>query len=131
MRRLVASSLSALNSPHMANNKMTENGKALAMVAVCKAVRPSASKRAIATTPISDDQKMRCHTGEFSAPPEASRSTTSAPESADVTKKTTTMAMATVDVMLANGSCSRKANNASELSCATTWASSEIGRAHV
>src|SRR5690606_32023189 len=93
-------------------------------VAVCNAVNPSASNKAMATTPMSEDQKIRCHTGEFSAPPDASKSTTSAPESADVTKNTTTIAMATDEVMLARGNCSRKANNASELSWATTCASS-------
>ena len=36
--------------------------------------------------PISDAQKMRCQTGVLLEPPEASVSTTMAPESADVTK---------------------------------------------
>ncbi len=43
-------------------------------------------------------------------------STTSAPESAEVTKNTTTMMIATSDSTEANGKCSRKANSASELS---------------
>ena len=60
--------------------------------------------------------------GVRSAPPEASRSTTSAPESAEVTKNTATMAIATMDTTPLQGSCSRKANSASELSPCTVSA---------
>ena len=122
MPRLVASSFNALNSPHSDSSRITENGSALAMVAVCKAVRPSASSSAMATAPISSDQKIRCSMGVRSAPPEASRSTTSAPESAEVTKNTATMAIATMDTTPLQGNCSRKANSASELSPCTVSA---------
>src|SRR5690606_36156172 len=122
MPRLVASSLSALNKPHMASSRMIEKGSALAMVAVCKAVRPSANNSAMATAPIDSDQKMRCQTGVRSAPPDASKSTTSAPESAEVTKNTTTMAMATNEMTLPQGICSRKANSASVVSLCTVSA---------
>ena len=80
-----------------------ENGSALAMVAVCSALRPSAS-RAMATTPISTDQNIRCQSGEWSLPLEASMSTTSAPESAEVTKNTTTISTATSEITLPSGS---------------------------
>ncbi|CPM32868.1 Uncharacterised protein [Bordetella pertussis] len=65
---------------------------------------------------------MRCQTGVLSAPPDASWSTTSAPESAEVTKNTTTITIATTDVTLPQGRCSRKANKASELSALTVSA---------
>lgn len=48
---------------------------------------PPAISKAMATMPISDAQKMRCQTGVLLEPPEASVSTTMAPESADVTKR--------------------------------------------
>src|SRR5699024_7665375 len=99
MARLVASSLSALNKPHMAKSKIKENGKALAMVAVCRAFRPSASNKAIATTPANTDQKIRCQTGEGRSSWEASKSMTRAPESAEVTKNTTTIQMAKPEVI--------------------------------
>ncbi len=49
-------------------------------------------------------------------------STTSEPESAEVTKNTTTISTATVDSTLDSGNCSRKANSASELSWPTVSA---------
>ncbi|MNT48601.1 hypothetical protein D3C72_1853910 [compost metagenome] len=94
------------------------------MVAVCKAFNPLASNNATATTPMLTDQKMRCHKGEWSCPVEANISTTSAPESAEVIKNTTTISTATIDTTLDIGKCSRKANNANELSCPTTTAKS-------
>ncbi|MNC41791.1 hypothetical protein D3C75_905710 [compost metagenome] len=114
--RRVASRLSALNRPQIAISKMAAKGKALAMVAVCSALRPLASSSAMATAPMLTDQKMRCHKGEWPCPDEASISTTSAPESAEVTKNTTTMSTAINEMTLENGKCSRKANRARELS---------------
>lgn len=49
-------------------------------------------------------------------------STTSAPESAEVTKNTTTISTATSEITLPSGKCSRKANSATELSWLTTSA---------
>lgn len=76
----------------------------------------------MATTPIRIDQNRRCHSGVTALPPEASMSTTRAPESAEVTKNTTTMATATSDSRSLSGNCSRKANSASELSAFTVSA---------
>ncbi|MNT00754.1 hypothetical protein D3C72_1351960 [compost metagenome] len=73
----------------------------------------------MATTPTRIDQNTRCHSGVSSRPPEASMSSTRAPESAEVTKNTTTMATATSERKKEKGKCSRKANSASELSCRT------------
>ena len=71
----------------------------------------------MATPPMEAAQKMRCQTGVPCWPPEASMSTTSAPESAEVTKNTTTMMIAISEIKPEKGKCSRKANSASELSC--------------
>ncbi|SVK54730.1 Uncharacterised protein [Acinetobacter baumannii] len=103
---------------------MAEKGSALAMVTVCSALSPPAISKAMATMPISDAQKMRCHTGVLLEPPEARVSTTMAPESADVTKKTITIAMAINESTLENGKCSRKLNNAKATSCCTVAARS-------
>lgn len=55
---------------------------------------------------MSDAQKIRCQTGVFATPPDARVSTTIAPESADVTKKTMTIAIAMNDSTEENGKCS-------------------------
>src|SRR5690625_3333358 len=111
---LVVSWRKAFNSPQITINKTTENGKALAKVAVCNACSPSAKSKAIAITPMLKAQNKRCHTGVVSLPPEASISTTNAPESAEVTKNTNTISTATKLRTLAKGNCSKKANNAKE-----------------
>ena len=72
---------------------------------------------AIATMPMSEAQNIRCQTGVFATPPVARVSTTIAPESADVTKKTMTIAIAMNDSTEENGKCSRKLNRASATSC--------------
>src|SRR5690625_1283565 len=110
MRCIVVSSISALNKPQIAINKIIENGRTREIVAVCRASKPFANKKAIDTIPDTVDQNMRCQTGELSAPLDASKSTTKAPESAEVTKNTKTMTIATNDVMLASGRRSRNAN---------------------
>ncbi|VFZ91960.1 Uncharacterised protein [Klebsiella pneumoniae] len=71
----------------------------------------------MATIPMSEAQNIRCQTGVLATPPEASVSTTIAPESADVTKKTMTIAIAINDSTEENGKCSRKLNRASATSC--------------
>src|SRR5690625_4605951 len=57
---LVVSWRKAFNSPQITINKTTENGKALAKVAVCNACSPSAKSKAIAITPRSEE-----HTSEL------------------------------------------------------------------
>src|SRR5690606_19870468 len=74
-------------------------------------------------TPSSTDQKTRCQVGESSAPPEVSMSTTSEPESDEVTKKVTTSTVATSEETDASGSSSRKRNSATDSSAATASAS--------
>lgn len=44
-------------------DKITEKGNALAIVTVCSALSPPAISSAIATIPMSEAQKIRCHTG--------------------------------------------------------------------
>src|SRR5690554_7848711 len=63
------------------------NGRALAMVMVCKALSPPASNSTAATAPSSTAQNTRCHAGVLITPPEARESITSEPESDEVTKK--------------------------------------------
>ena len=65
---------------------------------------------------------MRCQRGVSSRPPDASVSITSAPESAEVTKKMPTNAMARVAVTLAPGRYSRNLNSAVDRSACTAWA---------
>src|SRR5690625_719532 len=98
----------------MTINSTNENGNAVANVAVCNACRPSASNNAMAITPMLIAQNKRCHTGVLSSPPDANMSTTKAPESAEVTKKTNTIITAMMLSTLDNGNCSRKANKAKE-----------------
>lgn len=88
-------------------SKITEKGNALAIVTVCSALSPPARRSAIATMPMSEAQNIRCQTGVFATPPVARVSTTIAPESADVTKKTMTIAIAMNDSTEENGKCSR------------------------
>ncbi len=102
-----------------------EKGRALATVAVCSAFRPSASKSAMASAPISTDQKMRCQTGASSTP-EASMSTTSAPVSAEVTKKISTISTEKKDIAVVQGNCSRKTNSARVLSLRMVWPKSAM-----
>ena len=62
-----------------------------------------------------------CQSGVFLRPPDASMSTTMAPESAEVTKNTSTITMATSERMYPSGKCSRKAKSAWALSASTAW----------
>src|SRR5690625_306227 len=61
-------------------------GRALITEPACRALRPLASNKAIATRPDIEAQKTRCHTGVCAAPPDANESITKEPESDDVTK---------------------------------------------
>ncbi|SLY07849.1 Uncharacterised protein [Klebsiella pneumoniae] len=117
LSRLVKSRRKAFKSPYMDISKITEKGNALAIVTVCSALSPPARRSAIATMPMSEAQNIRCQTGVFATPPDARVSTTIAPESADVTKKTMTIAIAMNDSTEENGKCSRKLNRASATSC--------------
>ncbi len=117
LSRLVKSRRKAFKSPYMDIGKITEKGNALAIVTVCSALSPPARRSAIATMPMSEAQNIRCQTGVFATPPVARVSTTIAPESADVTKKTMTIAIAMNDSTEENGKCSRKLNRASATSC--------------
>src|SRR5699024_6745360 len=95
------------------------------MVAVCKACKPSASNKAIATTPVSVDQKIRCQTGEGIFSLEDKMSSTKAPESADVTKKITIMNTAKIEVIVLMGIFSKKTNSAWVTSFCTTTPNSD------
>ena len=117
------STLKDRTSPKQATSSTAENGSAEAMVADCSACRPPASISAIATRPSEPAQKIRCHTGVSSWPPEASMSTTMEPESEEVTKNTTTIRVATPEIKPDQGNCSRKRNNATALSSFTYSAS--------
>ena len=68
---------------------MIANGNALTMVMVCSALKPPANNSTDAMAPSSTAQKIRCQAGVSSTPPDARESTTSEPESDDVTKKVT------------------------------------------
>src|SRR5699024_9599058 len=107
---------SALNNPQMEVSKISEKGSALAIDAVCKAGKPPLINKVMATTPVEDAQKTRCHSGVSVRPPEASISNTSEPESAEVTKNKITIHTATNDSTKEKGNCSKKANRAKELS---------------
>src|SRR5699024_6256058 len=119
---LVESISSAFNKPQVEIKRITEKGRALAMVAVCSAAKPPPINRAMATKPVEEAQKMRCHTGVSVLPPEASISNTKEPESAEVMKNKITINTATIDSRLEKGKRSKKANNASELSALTVSA---------
>src|SRR5690606_4245501 len=102
------------------------NGRAAAMVAVCSAPRPPATSSAAATMPSTTAQNTRCHTGESSWPPLVSMSTTSEPESDEVTKKVITSKVATSDITADSGRCSKNWNSATAVSAATASASAEM-----
>src|SRR5690554_7111233 len=103
---------SARHMPKAAMSMITANGKALAMLMVCSADSPPATSSAEATAPCSVAQNTRCHTGVFAAPPEASESMTSEPESEEVTKKVMINTTVTKDTMDDSGSSSNSLNNA-------------------
>ena len=68
---------------------MSENGRALAIVAVCSAPKPPLIKSVAEIAAIIPAHKTRWKTGVSSTPPEAIMLSTKAPLSADVTKKMT------------------------------------------
>src|SRR3546814_20520485 len=61
-------------------------------------------------------QKTLCQTGESSASPEVIVSITSAPESADVTKKVMTSSVANPDAIIDRGNCSSISKSATGMS---------------
>ena len=81
-------------------------GSALMIDPDCSAGSPPASSSAAATTPSVTAQKIRCHTGGSSLPPEVIMSITSEPESDEVTKKVIINKVATSDIRVDQGSCS-------------------------
>ena len=72
--------------------------------------------------PSNAHQNTRCTTGASSLPPAVMVSTTSEPESDEVTKKITTSTMAMHDVRPASGSAPSMANSESSGCCACTAA---------
>ncbi len=112
----------ALNKPQIEISKIIEKGKALAIVADCSAPKPPVSSKVMATIPVDDAQKIRCHSGVSVLPPEANISITKEPESAEVTKNKITIHTATIDSRVEKGKCSKKANNANEVSALTVSA---------
>jgi hypothetical protein len=108
--------------PQAMRSITTVNGRAAASVAVCSAPRPPASSRVAASRPSTTAQKTRWHVGDASWPPLVSMSTTSEPESEEVTKKVATSSVASTDVSPASGSCRRNSKSATASSIATTSA---------
>ena len=84
---LCPSMISARHSPQADSSMITANGKAVAMVMVCRALSPPAINSTAAITPSVEAQNTRCQTGVSVRPPADSESITSEPESEDVTKK--------------------------------------------
>ena len=119
---MVESICNALNKPQIEISKIIEKGKALAIVADCSAPKPPVSSKVMATIPVDDAQKIRCHSGVSVLPPEANISITKEPESAEVTKNKITIQTATIERMLEKGKCSKKAKSARELSALTVSA---------
>ena len=89
------------------------------MVAVCRLCSPPARSRTAATAPLSTAQNTRRQVGVSSAPSAVMVSITSAAESAEVTKKTTTSSVARTEERVASGNCSRKTKSASGTLVAT------------
>src|SRR5690554_1110718 len=110
---------SARHMPKAATSMITAKGNALATLIVCSACSPPATSSTAATSPCSTAQNTRCHTGVAAAPPEASESITSAPESDDVTKKVTISTTVRKDVTADNGRCSNSLNSAIAVSACT------------
>ena len=106
--------------PKAATIMIREKGSALAMVIVCRALRPPASSSAAATAPSEEAQNTRCQTGVVVAPPDASESITSEPESEEVTKKVTIRMTVRKDTTLEKGSTSKSLNSATAWSACTS-----------
>ncbi len=111
---------SARHMPSAAAIMIRENGRALAMVMVCSAPRPPASRRAAATAPSLLAQNTRCQTGVTGAPPEARESITSEPESEEVTKKVTMRITVRKETTAEKGSRSNSLNSATAWSACTS-----------
>src|SRR5690606_17306914 len=94
----------------------TANGNPVSTEPACKAVRPPAINSAAATAPCKVTQNTRCTTGVFSSPPALMLSTTSEPESDEVTKNATITSTANADVTWAKGNLSSNAYNAVAIS---------------
>ncbi len=83
--------------------RISAKGKPAVMATVCKATRPPPAKRTAATTPSVRAQNTRCATGGSRFPPAVMMSITNEPESEDVTKKTNTRTILSIDVIVAKG----------------------------
>ena len=110
----------ARHIPSAASIMMMANGSALAIVIVCKALSPPARSNAPATTPSVDAQNTRCQTGVRAAPPAASESITSEPESEEVTKNVMINSTAMNEAIDVSGSNSKSLNSATALSACTS-----------
>ena len=80
------------------------NGTPVAVTPACSADKPPPISRTMAINPSTTHQKIRCGTGASILPPAVIVSTTSEPESEDVTKNTSASTIAMVDAVLVNGS---------------------------
>ena len=93
---------------------MTENGAAVDTATVCSAVSaapPPTTSRTAAATPSRIAQKTRVDLGVSTAPPHASMSMTSEPESDEVTKKNTTTMIAMTLRIDPSGSVPKNSNS--------------------
>ena len=104
------SRLSAFTSATHISSRITLNGSAVISEPACREVRPPESSSAAASRPSSSAHSTRDHIGGFGCPPEASMSTTSEPESEEVTKKTATRTMPSTDSSWVAGNCSKMRN---------------------
>src|SRR5687768_2786033 len=98
---------------------ISENGSAVAIVADCSAASPPVRRSAPPIRPCSAHQKTRWRLLVSVAPPAASVSTTSEPESDEVTKNTATSRTATDDVSAGNGRYWKNWKSATDRSLAT------------
>ncbi|MDF9791391.1 hypothetical protein M2440_002092 [Methylorubrum extorquens] len=100
-----------------------EKGRALAIAAVWSASSPPATSSTAAMAPLLTAQNTRCQSGGLSAAPEVIMSITSAPESAEVTKKKITSSVASPEAIMPNGRCPSISNRATGMLSLTICAS--------
>src|SRR5690606_37227402 len=100
----------ALTKLTMNNSIITENGKAVIKVILCKAFNPPAFKSISAKTASKSPQPTVCHFGETEAFLVAILFMTNIPESAEVTKKIMIMALTKKLTISVRGRYSKKRN---------------------
>src|SRR5690606_1542961 len=108
-----------LDRPNTSTSMMMAKGSAEAIVADCNAPRPPAISSTMATSPSIVHQKTRCMVVVSVSPPAAIVSTTSEPESEDVTKNTVTRITAMVEVTVGSGRNLKNSNSPTETSSTT------------